>query len=87
MLYLKIFTVLKNLCINHQFTQMRYGKENREFVERSADPSPEVHHIPRRPEGNFSLYDGEADQSQLSHRDDVSEADSERRMMKRKVLR
>lgn len=67
-----------------QYSHWRSGKENQEYPYRSDSPV-EVHHIPRRPDANYQLYD--ADQSQLSHRDDVSEADSERRMMKRKVLR
>ncbi|XP_053402266.1 centriolar and ciliogenesis-associated protein HYSL1-like isoform X2 [Mercenaria mercenaria] len=69
-----------------QYSQWRSGKENREYPVRSGSPQ-EVHHIPRRPDADFSLYENDADQSQLSQRDDVSEADSERRMMKRKVLR
>lgn len=69
-----------------QYAQWRTGKENREFPGRAQSPQ-EVHHIPRRPGAEYSLYENEADQSQLSHRDDVSETDSERRMMKRKVLR
>lgn len=69
-----------------QYSQWRTGKENREYPARSVSPH-EVHHIPRRPDAEYSLYANDTDQSQLSQRDDVSEADSERRMVKRKVLR
>lgn len=69
-----------------QYSQWRTGKENREYRGRAPSPQ-EVHHIPRRPGAEYSLYENDVDQSQLSHRDDISETDSERKMMKRKVLR
>ncbi|KAL4238656.1 cilium assembly [Mactra antiquata] len=68
-----------------QYTHWRSGKENQEYPYRSTSPEV-VHHIPRRPDTNYQLYN-DVDQSQLSHRDDISETDSDRRMMKRKVLR
>ena len=71
-----------------QYTAIRYGKENKELEHRGVpDIRREDPRVPPRQESNFSLYDSEANQSQLSHRDDISETDSERRMVKRKVLR
>lgn len=70
-----------------QYASMRFGKENREY-EPEADPvRREGSRVPPRQEGHFSLYESDVNHSQLSHRDDVSETDSERRMVKRKVLR
>ncbi|KAH3858981.1 centriolar and ciliogenesis-associated protein HYLS1-like [Dreissena polymorpha] len=66
-----------------QYAEWKSGKEN---MVRSTSPT-EVHHIPRKPDSHFSLYKEETDLSQLSLPDDVSEADSERKMMKRKILR
>ncbi|XP_052767351.1 centriolar and ciliogenesis-associated protein HYLS1-like [Mya arenaria] len=66
-----------------QYCQWRTGKENQGRPESPKD----VHHIPRKPDAKFSMYEPEADLSQYSLRDDVSETDSERRMVKRKVLR
>lgn len=62
-----------------------YGKENR-YVDNSV-PSYKKSYTVDPPRGNFSMYDTTPDTSQLQIRDDVSETDSERRMVKRKVLR
>lgn len=78
-----------------QYSGIRIGKENRGLepevdpVRRgvSREPAYQDVRVPSQQNGHFSLYDSEANQSQLSHRDDVSETDSERRMVKRKVLR
>lgn len=57
------------------------GKENkyddRYTFKKPVDP----------PRGAFAMYDSTTDTSHLQIRDDVSETDSERRMVKRKVLR
>ena len=54
----------------------------------SRSPVYQDARVPSQQNGHFSLYDSEANQSKLSHRDDVSETESERiRMVKRKVLR
>lgn len=66
-----------------QYAEWKSGKEN---MVRSTSPT-EVHHIARKPDTHYSLYKDETDLSQLSIPDDVSEADSERKMMKRKILR
>jgi len=65
-----------------QLMGWRSGKENQPSSPR------EVHHIPRKPDAHYNMYDTtDTDLSQFSLRDDVSETDSERRMVKRKVLR
>ncbi|WAR18632.1 HYLS1-like protein [Mya arenaria] len=74
---------LEESPLERQYCQWRTGKENQGRPESPKD----VHHIPRKPDAKFSMYEPEADLSQYSLRDDVSETDSERRMVKRKVLR
>ena len=86
--------VMAQLCF--QYSGIRIGKENRgvepevDPVRRgvSREPVYQDARVPSQQNSHFSLYDSEANQSQLSHRDDVSETESERiRMVKRKVLR
>lgn len=57
------------------------GKENR-YADGHRKP-----YVTDPARGNFCLYDSTTDTSQLHIRDDVSETDSERRLVKRKVLR
>ncbi|XP_060079273.1 centriolar and ciliogenesis-associated protein HYLS1-like [Ylistrum balloti] len=63
------------------------GKENRYDI--GIDPilRKPLGPAPKQIGGNFSMYDSTTDTSQHQHRDDVSDTDTERRMVKRKVLR
>lgn len=57
------------------------GKENR-YEDRYTFKKPVD-----PPRGNFAMYDSTTDTSHLQIRDDVSDTDSERKLVKRKVLR
>lgn len=57
------------------------GKENR-YADSHRKP-----YVTDPARGNFCLYDSTTDTSQIQIRDDISETDSERRLVKRKVLR
>lgn len=63
---------------------LKTGKENSQFLQPSSFHQ-EVHHVPRRPDNKYSLHEENTNNHFMN--DNVSETDSERRLMKRKVLR
>lgn len=67
---------------NHQSgKESRYDVGADPIMKKPLGPAPT-----KQIGGNFSMYDSTTDTSHL-HRDDVSDTDTERRMVKRKVLR